>query len=440
MDLTLYLLNLVYTERFLLAETWVGLMIIVLLLICSGLVSASETAFFSLTENHLDTMNKKNAKQASLIRAIINNPQKLLATILISNNLVNISIVILVTFLSVRLFDFSEQLVIGFLFEFVIITALILLFGEMMPKIFANKYPLKIAGIMAKPMKSLGIILHPLSYFLIKSTSLIERRIKDKKQNLSMDELSKAIEITPDDKTYQQEKKILKRIVKFGDIDVSNIMKPRIDVTAVQLDTKLTSLLQTIKDTGFSRYPVYRESFDDIAGIIHIKDLLDHLNDNDDYEWQNLIRPSLFVPENKKINDLLNEFREKKIHMAIVVDEYGGTSGIITFEDILEEIVGEINDEYDVEEDNISFKKIAENLFVFEGKTSLNDFCKITGIADDYFNEVKSESASLAGLILELTRKMPHRDDIINFKKIQFTIELVNNRRIIKIKVKINDQ
>ena len=266
-------------------------------------------------------------------------------------------------------------------------------------------------------------------------TSDVEKRIANKKQNISFEDLSNAIEITSDEKTHQQERKILKGIVKFGDTEVSGVMKPRIDIFAVEYDTPFFELIKMIKESGFSRIPIYKETFDTIAGILNIKDLLQYLNETDTFDWQKLIREPYFIPENKKISDLLIEFKERKIHIAIVADEYGGTSGIVTMEDIIEEIVGEINDEFDEETENVNFTKIDDNTYVFEGKTSLNDFVKILNINETIFDEVRGEAESLGGLILEITGSIPVKNQIIDYKFITFTIESSDNRKIKKVKV-----
>jgi len=415
-----------------------GFFAIIVLLACSALISGSEMAYFTLDPKQLeDSKNKKNYDLDS-INQLINQPQRLLATILILSNLVNISIVIISTFVTINLLDLENYHLLGFLVEFVVVTSLILLFGEMLPKIYANKYPLRFANIMAGPMLIMMKLFHPLSMIMVNSTHLIEKRIARKKHDLSFEDLSKAIEITSNEKSHIHEKKILKRIVKFGDIEVSGVMKPRIDIIAVEFDTSFSELIGIIQDAGFSRLPVYKESFDNIAGILHIKDLLKYLKKNQSFVWQDMIRPPIFVPENKKINDLLNEFKEKKIHMAVVVDEYGGTSGIVTLEDILEEIVGEINDEYDEETDNVAYQKIDDFNYVFEGKTSLNDLIKIINVSDTFFDEVKGEAESLAGMILEMTGKIPHKKEVITYKNLTFTIESSDHRRIIKIKLNIN--
>ncbi len=418
----------------------VGFICIILLLLCSALISGSEMAYFTLDTKKLEELKSKKKYNLDNINKLINQPQKLLATILIATNLLNISIVIIATYVTVNLFDLSNHYLISFLVEFVVITSLILLFGEMLPKIYANKYPFRFATLMASTMLFLMKFFHPLSLIMVNSTRLIENRIANKKHDLSFDDLSKAIEITSNEKTHIHEKKILNRIVKFGDIEVSGVMKPRIDIVAVEYNSGFDDIIEMIQDAGFSRIPVYKESFDNISGILHIKDLLQYLDKDETFNWQTLIRPAIFVPENKKINDLLNEFKEKKIHIAIVVDEYGGTSGLVTLEDILEEIVGEINDEYDTENDNATYQKIDDSNYIFEGKTSLNDLIKIINVPDTFFDEIKGEAESLAGMILEMTGKIPHKKEIVTYKNLTFTIELADHRRIIKIKLNINNQ
>jgi putative hemolysin len=417
-----------------------GFIGIVVLLSCSALISGSEMAYFTLDSKQLEESKNKKKYNLDNINKLTNQPQRLLATILIANNLVNISIVIISTFVTINLFDLTNNYLLSFFIEFVVVTSLILLFGEMLPKIYANKYPFKFATIMAGPMLFLMKFFHPLSLIMVNSTRMIEKRIARKKHNINFADLSKAIEITSNEKTHIHERKILNRIVKFGDIEVSGVMKPRIDIVAVEFNTSFSELIGIIQDAGFSRLPVYKESFDNIAGILHIKDLLQYLKKNTAFTWQDLIRPPIFVPENKKINDLLNEFKEKKIHMAVVVDEYGGTSGIVTLEDILEEIVGEINDEYDEETDNVAYQKIDDFNYIFEGKTSLHDLIKIINVSDTFFDDIKGEAESLAGMILEITGKIPHKKEIITYKNLTFTIESADHRRIIKTKLNINPQ
>jgi gliding motility-associated protein GldE len=311
--------------------------------------------------------------------------------------------------------------------------------GEITPKIYAAHKPLVFAQMMARPMQILIFIFYPLSSVVVKSTTFFDKRIAAKGSQLSMSELSEAIELTSGENTPDDERKILKGIVRFGDIDCKEIMKSRVDVTAVDISIPYDTLLKVILESGYSRIPAFQDSFDKIAGIIYVKDFLPHLDKPADFNWRSLLRPAFFIPENKKINDLLQEFQEKKIHMAVVVDEYGGTSGIVTLEDIIEEIVGDISDEFDTAEDEVNYTKIDDNKYLFEGKTLLNDFCKILNIDDDRFEDVKGDSETLAGLILELEGKIPKANESTIFQNFEFKIKKVNNRRIEQILVTILD-
>ena len=408
---------------------------IVLLLFCSAVVSASETAFFSLTPGQLKEIRSGKQGIHLLIRHLLERPKRLLATILISNNFVNVAVVIISSYVTNELFDFSGSLFLAFIIQVVVITSLILLMGEIMPKVYATQYALSIVYTMARPMKVLLNIFYPLSSVLVSSTYIIDRRITRRKHSLSMSDLSEAIDITSDASTNEENRKMLKSIAKFGDIDASEIMKARIDVTALDMDFSFNKVMKVIRESGYSRIPVYRDTFDTITGLLYIKDLLPFTDKGDDFNWQNLLRPAFFVPESKRINDLLSEFQEKKIHLAIVVDEYGGTSGIITLEDIIEEIVGEINDEFDSESDHIPFRKIDEHTYVFEGKTTINDMCRVLSLDDRIFDEAKGESESLAGLILELAGKMPATGEIYSLGEFTFRIEAADKRRIKKVKI-----
>jgi gliding motility-associated protein GldE len=416
----------------------VGLLVIILLLIFSALISGSEIAFFSLDHQHLQKLRNLKNKKNQLILRLIEKPKSLLATVLIANNFVNVAIVIISTFVTSEIIDFANHKLLGFIFQVIIVTGLILLIGEIMPKVYATRNAIKFASFMATPINFLIKLFYPLSYILVHSSSLIDKRISKRGHNISMNELSHALEITDDNENDEGDKKILKSIVNFGDIDVKEIMKSRLDITTIDIETKFDELLQIILNSGYSRIPVYKEQLDKIVGVLYIKDLLKYLDKEQDFKWQSLIRAPFFVPESKKINDLFKEFQEKKIHLAIVVDEYGGTSGLVTLEDILEEILGEINDEFDSED--IPYSKVNENTYIFEGKTSLNDFCKITGVEFDFFDEVKGEFDSIAGLILEIVGKIPNRFEIITFKNFNFEIEAVDKKRIKRIKITINEQ
>lgn len=415
----------------------VEIVAIAVLLFCSALFSGAEIAFFSLKPQNLIELKNKKSRSGKLILKLLEKPKRLLATLLIANNFVNLCIVILSTYISIGLFEFGDNIVLAFVIQVVCVTFLILLIGEITPKIYATQYAIPFAAFIARPMVFFIKLFYPLSSLLIGSTSLIDKRII-RKHNISITDLSAALDITTGKDTPEEEKKILRGIVKFGNIDVKEVMRSRIDVTAVDIKTDFRQLMNIILDSGYSRIPVYKENFDSIAGILHIKDLLPYLDKEADFNWQSLIRPAFFVPESKKINDLLQEFREKKNHMAVVVDEYGGTSGILTMEDIIEEIVGEINDEFDTDE--VIFSKLDEKNFVFEGKTLLNDFCKILKIYPDTFDEMKGDSDTIAGLILEIEGKIPEKNDKIYYKNFIFTIEAADKRSIKRVKITLDEK
>ncbi len=403
------------------------IIILLLLLFSSAAISGSEVAYFSLTPGQLEELRQKGYEK---VCNLYKKPEKLLATILISNNFVNVGIVILSSYLVDSLFDFSANPLLGFFIQVVVVTFVILLFGEIIPKLYANRSAMSMAIFMAAPLTFLGVVFRPLSALLIGSTSLISKKIA-KKNSISIDQLSKALELTKDS-DINEEKEILEGIVRFSNIYAIDIIQPRINVIAIDQEDHFDHIREVIIEHGYSRMPVYEENLDNIVGILYIKDLLAHLGETEDFKWQSLIRPAYFVPETKKINDLLEEFQSKKVHLAIVVDEYGGTSGIVTMEDILEEIVGEINDETDEQER--TYIKIKNNAFIFEGHTLLNDFEKITGLEDDSFEEIEGEADTLAGLILEIKGELPKKNDIITYKEHKFTILDVDNRRIKKIK------
>jgi gliding motility-associated protein GldE len=417
----------------------IGFIAMLFLLLCSALISGSEIAFFSLNQGDLKQLQSEKNPRSDLIHSLLEKPRRLLATILIANNFVNIGIVILSTFIVANVFNLGVYPLLSILIQVVLVTSLLLIFGEIMPKIYASNRPIYFATFMAGALKNLIKIFYPLSSLLVASSSFIDRILQKKSSQLSMSELSEAIELTSDEETPEEERKILKGIVKFGDMFVKEIMKARIDVTAVEVKTTYDKLLELILSAGYSRIPAYSDNFDKISGILYIKDLLPHLKKPANFNWSALLRPAFFVPENKKINDLLQEFQEKKIHMAIVVDEYGGTSGIVTLEDIIEEIVGEISDEFDTEEDEITYTKINDKNYIFEGKTLINDFCKILKIEDKDFDEVKGDSETLAGLILEIEGRIPLANSSTKFQNFEFKIKKVSNRRIEEVLVKILD-
>ncbi len=405
-----------------------------LLLIISAMVSGSEVAFFSLSPKNLDSLRKSKTRNSELILKFLKVPEKLLATILIANNFVNVGIVILSAWITNAVFNFSQTQLLGFLFQVILITSVLLLFGEIIPKVYAAQRPRQFALFMATPLFVLEKIFHPISYLLVNSTYFINKKFKTHKNNLSIDEISEAMELTSDDE-LRQDKEILEGIIKFGNISVSEIMCPRVDVVALDLKDDFPNVLDVINGSGYSRIPVYAGSFDNIRGILYIKDLLPHIHKGQSFKWQSTIRPPFYVPETKKIDDLLEDFQKAKVHMAIVVDEYGGTSGIVTLEDILEEIVGEISDEFDEEESY--YTKLDDNHYLFNGKTLLQDFYKIIERDSNIFDEIKGDADTLAGLILELEGEIPAKGAKIVFNDFVFFIEAVDNRRIKQIKLEI---
>jgi gliding motility-associated protein GldE len=414
----------------------IGFVVLALLLFGSALMSASEIAYFSLSPDDLEKLKNNKSKKARKVLKLHDSPEKLLSTILIANNTINITIVLLSAFLSLRLFDFSSNPVTGFIVEVVAITFILLFFGEIMPKVYATKKQVPMALFMADQLIILEKLLSPVTSLLILSSSFVRKRTITKHSNISMGDLSNVLELASDE--INEDEKILKGIVNFGNINVSEIMCPRIDVTALDIKLGFNKVKSVIIESGFSRIPVYSGSFDTVKGILYAKDILPYTNSPDNFKWQSLMRPPHFVPETKKINDMLKEFQLKKNHIAVVIDEYGGTSGIITLEDVLEEIVGEITDESD--EDEVLYRKIDIDTFIFEGKILLNDFYKILEVGNDVFEEVRGESETLAGLILELTGEIPQKDQVIRYKNFLFRIEAADKRRIKEIKVELADE
>ena len=417
----------------------IAILFIIVLLMMSALISGSEVAYFSLNPQQLQDLSKNEDKRSQLILQHLEKRSNLLGSILVTNNFVNVAIILIFTFVSESIFNLAGRPVLQFLYEVVIITSVLLLFGEILPKIIAARYPVRFAGIMARPLKFFHAIFYPIIYLLVTSTQIINKRIKRRGFDISRDELTDAVNITTSDTQPEGEKKMLQGIARFGDTEVSEIMKSRVDVVAIDAATDFLSLLDVVKKSNFSRIPVFTDTFDKVEGILYIKDLLPYYSHSESFVWNTLLRDAFFIPENKKINDLLREFQERKIHMAVVVDEYGGTSGIVTMEDVLEEIVGEIIDESDNTDDEIDYKKIDDKNYIFEGKVSLNDICKIIDADDRIFDEVKGEADSLAGLILEIKEEIPARDDTITWDKYTFIIKEVDNRRIKKVHFQIAD-
>jgi gliding motility-associated protein GldE len=402
-----------------------------MLLAASALVSGAEVAFFSLGPNERDQLNLKKGKSARRVLTLLVNPEDLLATLLVVNNLVNMGIVILSTWVTDSLLDFPGYPILKFIIQIVLITFVILLIGEVLPKIYATRHSQRLAQLMSLPVVTLERLLRPVNRIMIGSTSLVRKRLKDQGAPLTMNELSEALVLTG--KELVEEEKILKGIVRFGNIEVGEIMRPRVDIFSLDIQDSFRVIFDRMIEHGYSRFPVYQKNIDDIRGILYVKDFLSHVQKTNSFRWQSLIRPAFFVPENKRINDLLQEFRQNKMHMAIVVDEYGGTAGLITLEDILEEIVGEIRDESD--EEDTMIQKTGENSYLCNGKTSLHDLVRMLDLEEDYFEQVKGGSETLAGLILELRGEIPEPGERIQMNSLTFVIRSRDDRRIKEIEI-----
>ncbi|MFA5298669.1 MAG: gliding motility-associated protein GldE, partial [Lutibacter sp.] len=393
-------------------------------------------AFFSLTQTDLNKASESKSSKEKAVVELMQSPKKLLATILVSNNFINILIVLIFAYIGDFLFAEIASQFLKFLIEVVLVTFLILLFGEVLPKLYASRNSMKFAVVMVYPIKILTSLLSFISFPLLGLTDIIEDNLGKQKSNLSVEKLSQALGITSDETTTKDDKKILQGIVSFGNTETEQIMTPRIDIFALSNDESYENVVLKIVNEGFSRNPVYNENIDDIIGVLYAKDLLPYI-DEKDFEWQKLIREPYFVPENKKLDDLLKEFQEKKNHLAIVVDEYGGTSGIVTLEDVIEEIVGEISDEYD--HDDALYSIIDDNNFLFDGKINLKDFYRILEIQDpQLFDDNKGESETLAGFILEIHGKFPNKQETITFFEYSFKVELMDKKRIKQVKVTFN--
>jgi gliding motility-associated protein GldE len=408
--------------------------LLVLLLITSGLVSGAEVAFFSLTKDQLDSEEEKKSRQMVIIQKMLQNPKRLLATILITNNFINIAIVLLFASLGENLFSQIENPLIVLLIEIGVITFLILFFGEILPKVYANRNAVTFSKAVAFPIYTIDrYFLFFLTIPMSKITRFMESRLAQKNNEFSIDKLSQALELTSEEETTKEEHKILQGIVNFGNTETKQVMCPRIDVFALSEDMDMEIIVPLILEKGFSRVPVYAENMDSVVGILYTKDLLPHLEQSN-FKWQKLLKPAFYVPENKKLDDLLKEFQQKKIHLAVVVDEYGGTSGVITLEDVIEEIVGDISDEFD--DDELIYSKLDDFTFVFDAKINLKDFYKVIHLEEEeIFEKAKGESESIAGFVLEIAQAFPKVGQIIQFEGYQFVIESVDRKRIKRIKV-----
>ena len=409
----------------------VALSIAVLCLLISGFISGSEIAYFSLTPAQLEELEDSPKKNA--IRTLIESPERLLATILIANNSVNVTIVILCNFALGPIFS-GLPAVLSFILQTVILTFLILLFGEILPKLYANSYNLKWAKFSTGGIYFLMRLFKPLSSLLMCSSVIVNKIVTKKTQNISTDELSQALKIT--NVTAEEEKEILEGILKFGDKTVEEIMTPRVDITDIDIDCSFDEVMEIVISSGYSRLPVYKETQDNIKGVLYSRDLLPYIGKNvENFQWQTLIREPYFVPESRMIDDLLEDFRKLKIHLAIVVDEFGGTQGIVTLEDVLEEIVGDINDEYDEEE--VNYQRLPDDTYIFDGKTLLTDFFKITELNEDDYAEITEDSESLAGMLLNLKGDFPKKKEPLVYGRCRFLVLDINHHRITSVRVKV---
>lgn len=413
-------------------QATLGWITIFLLLFLSALISAAEVALFSLSPNDVAKLSNENPKKGKLLDKILQKPKKLLATLLLANNFLNIGVVIIFSIVGSSLFENIQSPVIKFVFEVVLVTFLILLFGEVLPKIYASRNSLKFSAFIIVPLSFLDKLLSPVSIPMRNISNILHNKLGNQKSNISVNQLSQALELTSPEDTTTDEHKILEGIVSFGNTDTKQVMSPRIDVFALDIDETFSEIYPKIVDKGYSRIPVFKDNIDHIVGVLFVKDLIPHIHKKE-FEWDKLIRTPFFVPENKKLDDLLKDFQTMKSHIAVVVDEYGGTSGIVTLEDIIEEIVGDISDEFD--DENINFSQIDEKNFIFEGKINLKDFYKITGLDEEPFDAKKGEAETLAGFILENLGHFPKKGQKIHFSSTFFVIEVVDKRRIKQIKV-----
>jgi gliding motility-associated protein GldE len=412
-----------------------GFIGIFILLACSALVSGAEVALFSLSQKDIDETIEANFAKGKILADLIDRPKKLLATLLVANNFINIGVVILFSFIGNDLFSAISSPVLKFIVEVIVVTFLLLLFGEVLPKVYASRNNIKFAKMIAYPVAVLDKLLSPISIPMRESTVYLHNKLGKQKTNFSVDQLSQALELTSSDETSLEEQKILMGIVTFGNTDTKQVMSPRMDIFALEMTEPFSEIYPKIIEKGYSRIPVYRDNIDQIEGVLFVKDLLRHL-DEKDFVWNTLIREPFFIPENKKLDNLLKDFQRMKSHLAIVVDEYGGTSGLVSLEDVIEEIVGDISDEFD--DDNVNFSKIDEKNYLFEGKINLKDFYRISDVDEEVFELKKGEAETLAGFILEISGNFPVKGQKISYANCLFTIETVDKKRIKQIKVTVD--
>jgi len=414
------------------------LLVIAVLLVVSAATSASEVALFSLTPTQLRDLKERGGSWGQRVMELLSKPRRLLATILIANNFMNIGVVVLSTVAVSSLLEVErmpEYLV--FIIQVLVVTFIILLVGEVLPKVYATNNPMKVAQVMSRPLLIMRWLFKPVSETLVGSTTFIEKRFKKRQSNFSMDALGHALDLTKDASTTAEEQRILRGIVKFGNYEVKQVMRPRTEMVAFDRDLTFPQLLTAIVESGFSRVPVYEETMDRVVGMLYIKDVLPHISKTD-LDWHTLLRAPYFVPEAKKLDDLLKEFQAEKVHLAVVVDEHGGTSGIITLEDVIEEIVGEITDEFD--EEDLIYSKLDDHTWVFEGRASLSDVYRVLGIDGELFEENKGDSGTLGGFILELTGRIPKKGERVDLRNFSFTVEASDNKRVRRVKLNMRDE
>lgn len=412
----------------------IGFVGIFILLFLSAIVSGAEVALFSLSQKDIDETLQDNLPKGKIISNLLDKPKKLLATLLVANNFLNIGVVILFSFIGQNIFDNITSPVLKFILEVILVTFLILFFAEVLPKVYASRNNIKFAKWVAYPISFLDKLLSPISLPMRSVTLYLQHKLGKQKNSFSINQLSQALELTDSEGTSKDEQKILEGIVSFGNTDTKQVMSPRIDIFGLEISESFEAIYPKIIEKGFSRIPVYRDNIDQIEGVLFVKDLLPHI-DKKEFDWTTLMREAFFVPENKKLDNLLKDFQSLKSHLAIVVDEYGGTSGLVSLEDVIEEIVGDISDEFD--DENLNFSQIDEKNFLFEGKINMKDFYRIVDVNEDVFESHKGEAETLAGFILEILGNFPKKEQKIAFENCLFTIETVDKKRIKQIKVTI---
>lgn len=409
---------------------------IVLFLLTSAMVSAAEVALFSLSQKDMNELFETDATKAAMLSKLLQRPKKLLATILVANNFSHIGVVIIFSFVGDTLFATISSPLVKFMVEVLLVTFLILLFGEVLPKVYASRNNIAFSKWIVTPLTVLDTILSPISFPMRKVTDYLQDKLGQQKANISVDQLSQALELTSSEDTSSEEQKLLEGIVSFGNTDTKQVMSPRIDVFGLEITEPFAEIYPKIVDKGYSRIPVYKDNIDHIEGILFVKDLIPFIHQKE-FDWVSLIREPFFVPENKKLDDLLKDFQRMKSHLAVVVDEYGGTSGLVSLEDVIEEIVGDISDEFD--DENINYSQIDDKNYLFEGKINLKDFYRIVEVDELAFENRKGEAETLAGFILELLGNFPKKGQKIHFSTVMFTVELVDKKRVKQLKVTLDN-